>query len=139
MFAFQISLTGYFAKDVDPYVLCIVEFLTVSVLSFIASIVLEGPISSINTNTLIPILYLAVFSTMIAFMIQTVAQKYTKSTHTAIILSLEAVFGCIFAIIFLKEEFTMKILIGCFAILISIITSETKWSFLKKEKNKVDY
>lgn len=138
MYAFQISLTGYFAKDVDPYVLCNIEFWTVTVISFITALVMEGTNLSINASTFTPILYLAIFSTMAAFMIQTVAQKYTKSTHTAIILSLEAVFGCLFAIIFLKEQFTIKLLIGCFAILISVITSETKWSFLKKQDKMVN-
>jgi drug/metabolite transporter (DMT)-like permease len=80
-----------------------------------------------------PIVYLALFSTLIGFLIQNVAQKYTSSTHAAIILSMESVFGNIFSIIFLKEALSVRLFIGCLLILISVITTETKWSFLRKE------
>ncbi len=137
IFACHISSTGYFTKDSDPFVISIVQLSTAGALSLIFALLFEGTKANIEAQTIIPILYLAVFSTMLAFLIQTVAQKYTNSTHAAIILSLEAVFGSIFAIIFLKEPFTIKFLIGCMAILISVITSETKWEFLRvKERLK---
>ncbi|NMA86230.1 MAG: DMT family transporter, partial [Tissierellia bacterium] len=88
-------------------------------------------------EAIIPILYVAIFSTLIAFLIQTVAQKYTSSTHTAIILSLESVFGGVLSLIFLKEPFTIRFLIGCITIFLSIITTETKWSFLKRSNGNL--
>ena len=131
MFAMHISSTGYFAKESDPYVITIVQFLVASILSLIFALLFEGSNINLESNTIFPIFYLAIFSTMTAFLIQTVAQKYTSSTHAAIILSLEAVFGSTFSIIFLKEPLTIRFFIGCMAILISVITSETKWKFLK--------
>lgn len=137
LFACHISSTGYFAKELDPYVISVVQMATAAVLSLIFALIFEGTNFSLEKNTVLPILYLAMFSTMAAFLIQTVAQKYTSSTHTAIILSLEAVFGSTFAIIFLKEALTIKFFIGCMAILISVITAETKWEFLRtKEKTQ---
>ncbi|NLK43350.1 MAG: DMT family transporter [Tissierellia bacterium] len=137
LFACHISSTGYFAKESNPYVISVVQMATAAILSLIFALIFEGTNFSLETNTMIPILYLALFSTMAAFLIQTVAQKYTSSTHTAIILSLEAVFGSTLAIIFLKEAVTVKFFIGCLAILISVITAETKWEFLRiKEKTQ---
>ncbi len=137
LFACHISSTGYFAKESNPYVISVVQMATATILSLIFALIFEGTNFSLETNTMIPILYLALFSTMAAFLIQTVAQKYTSSTHTAIILSLEAVFGSTLAIIFLKEAVTVKFFIGCLAILISVITAETKWEFLRiKEKTQ---
>jgi len=75
--------------------------------------------------------YLAIFSTMIAFFIQNVAQKYTPPTHAAIILCLESVIGSILSVIMLNEIFTSKMILGCLTIFIAIITTETKWNFLK--------
>lgn len=135
MFSLHISSTGYFAKDSDPYVISIVQLGTATILSLIFALIFEGKNMEIQAQTIFPILYLAIFSTMLAFLIQTIAQKYTLSTHAAIILSLEAVFGSTFAIIFLKEAVTIKYFIGCAAILISVITSETKWEFLRLKKN----
>lgn len=134
LFALHISSTGYFAKKSDPYVISVVQLGTVAILSLIFALLFEGTDIKIQPKTIIPIIYLAIFGTMIAFLIQTVAQKYTTSTHTAIILSLEAVFGSIFAIIFLKEKLTIRFLIGCVSILVSVITTETKWEFLKVKK-----
>ncbi|WP_432409410.1 EamA family transporter [Wukongibacter sp. M2B1] len=72
------------------------------------------------------VLYLAVFGTCIAYFLQTVAQKNTLSTHAAIILSMEAVFGSIFSIVLLKEAFTIKMAAGCLSILASILITELK-------------
>ena len=99
--------------------------------------IFEGAPGSLSKNGIIPVLYLAIFSTLIAFLIQNVAQKYTTSTHTAIILSLEAVFGSILSSLLLGESFTYKMLIGCTIILIAIITAETKLEFLKVNKEKL--
>ena len=101
-FAFQIVAVGYFAKDVDPYILSVVQLSLATILSFICAFLFEPKIAEFNTNMIIPIVYLGIFSTLIAFLIQNIAQKYTSSTHAAIILSLEAVFGSIIAIIFLN-------------------------------------
>ena len=133
-FAIHICITGNSTRESDPYILSVVQLGVVAILSLIFALSFEGTDITIQPGTILPILYLAVFATMIAFLIQTVAQKYTGSTHTAIILSLEAVFGSIFAIIFLKEKLTIRFLIGCVSILVSVITTETKWEFLKHKK-----
>ena len=135
-FAAHIVSVGYFAKEVDPYVISVIQLATVAILSFIFAFLFEPPISQISSSFIFPILYLGIFGTMIAFLIQNIAQNHTTSTHAAIILSLEAVFGSIFALIFLKEQFTIRFLIGCVAIFISVLTSETKFKFLKTDKGK---
>lgn len=136
-FAFHISSIGYFTKKHDPIVLSIIQMLVAGILSIIFTLLFEPKIGSIPREGIFPILYLALFSTLLAFLIQNIAQKYTSSTHAAIILSLEAVFGSILSIIFLKESFTIRLLIGCIAIFISIITTETKWNFIKKEEDNL--
>lgn len=134
IFAFHISITGYYAKDCDPMVITVTQYGVASIFTLIFALIFEGTKIYIKSNMIVPILYMAVFLTMIAFLVQTVAQKYTSSSRVAIIISLEAVFGSILAIIFLKEAVTLKFFIGCIAILFSVITSETKWEFLKKNR-----
>lgn len=79
------------------------------------------------------ILYLVIFSTMLCFIIQNIAQKYTTASHAAIILSLESVFGSILSIIIFKDKFSLNMILGCLLIFIAIIITETKLSFLKKK------
>lgn len=131
-FALHISSIGYFAKEQDPVILSIIQMFVAGILSIIFVIIFEPGVKGVSMESIFPILYLSILSTLIAFLIQNIAQKYTSSTHAAIILSLEALFGGIMSLIFLKEPFTLRFLIGSMAIFVSIITTETKWAFLKR-------
>ena len=132
-YACHIVAVGYYSKKHDPILLTIFQFSVTAILSLIFALIFEPKVSSVTGEMIFPIVYLALFSTLIGFLIQNVAQKYTSSTHAAIILSMESVFGNIFSIIFLKEALSVRLFIGCLLILISVITTETKWSFLRKE------
>lgn len=134
-FAMHISSIGYFATKQDPLILAVIQMLVAGLLSLICTFLFEERVVSLSREVMFPLIYLALFSTLIAFLIQNVAQKYTTSTHAAIILSLEAVFGGLLSLIFLKEPFTLRFVIGCLAIFISIITTETKWKFLRKKSS----
>ena len=133
-FAAHIVSVGFFTEKVDPILLVIIQLGAAAVFSIIAALIYEPMPQSLNSDTMVAIAYLAIFSTMLAFIIQNVAQKYTTSTHAAIILCLESVFGSVLSVIMLNEIFTSKMIFGCLTIFIAIITTETKWDFLKKKK-----
>lgn len=120
------------SKDRDPVLLTIVQFSYTAIISWVVTLLFEDIPKSFSTNAIAELLYLAVFATAIALLLQNIGQKYTKPAPAAIILSLEAVFGVIFSVIFFKEEITLKLFLGFLLIFIAIITSETKWSFLRK-------
>ncbi|WP_138206739.1 DMT family transporter [Haloimpatiens lingqiaonensis] len=132
-FAAQIIAIGFYAEKIDPIVLTIIQFGVAAILSYIFALIFEPKLAHLNTNAVLSIVYLSLFSTLIAFLVQNIAQKYTSSTHAAIILSLESFFGCLFGVIFLGENLTFKIIIGCILIFLSILTAETRWDFLKKK------
>ncbi len=136
-FALHISTIGYFSKKHDPIILSVIQILVAGLLSTIFALLFEPKIGKVPNEAVFSILYLSLFSTLIAFLIQNIAQKHTSSTHAAIILSLESVFGGLLSLIFLKEPFTIRFLIGCLAILISIITTETKWEFLREGRKSL--
>lgn len=131
-YAMQIVAVGHFAKDVDPFILSTVQLYFAALISFVIAILFEPRITVFTSDMISPILYLGIFSSMIAFLIQNIAQGHTSSTHAAIIMSFEAVFGSFFSIILLGEPMNTKFLIGCIAILISVIVSETKFDFFMK-------
>jgi len=125
-FAGHIISTDHFVKKMDPVKLTIVQFGTVAVLGTTAAFMFEPIPTSMDSNGLLAILYLGILCTGIAYFLQTYAQKDTLSTHTAIILSLEAVFGSVLSLIVLKEVFTFRMVIGCIAILSAILVIELK-------------
>jgi len=133
-FAAHIVSVGFYTEKVGAITLVIIQLGSAAVFSLIAALIFEPMPKALNSDTIFAIGYLAIFSTMIAFIIQNVAQKYTTSTHAAIILCLESVFGSILSVLMLNEIFTSKMIIGCLTIFIAIITTETKWDFLKKKK-----
>jgi drug/metabolite transporter (DMT)-like permease len=121
------------SKDKDPVLLTILQFGYAGIISWVFTILFEDIPKSFSPNAVFELLYLAVFATAIALLLQNIGQKYTKPAPAAIILSLEAVFGVIFSVIFYKEEITAKLFLGFLLIFIAIITSETKWAFLRKK------
>lgn len=133
-FAAHIVSVGFFTEKFDAIMLVIIQLGVAAVFSIIAALIYEPMPQALNSDTIFAIGYLAIFSTMIAFIIQNIAQKYTTSTHAAIILCLESVIGSILSVIMLNEIFTSKMILGCLTIFIAIITTETKWSFLKNKK-----
>ena len=135
-FAFHIFYTAQFVKNEDPVLLTVVQMAAATVLGFIV-VLFKGETNFVaNVEGVSAVLYLGVFSTTIAFLLQTVAQKYTTETKAAIILSTEAFWGMIFSVIILSEVLTAKMAIGAILILAAIIISETKLKFLKKRQRK---
>ncbi|MFF2755264.1 DMT family transporter [Psychrobacillus sp. NPDC058041] len=132
-FAFHIFYTSKFVKNEDPIALTIVQMIVAAVVSWIVVLFRGESSFSLETEGMINLLYLGVFSTTIAFLIQTVAQKYISETKAAIILSTEAFWGMAFSIVILSEVMTFKMTIGAILILCAIIISETKFGFLNKK------
>lgn len=134
-YAAHMVVLSKLTQNKDPVLLTIVQFGYTAVISWVVALLTEDIPKSLSGSEICGLLYLAVFATAVALLLQTVGQKYTKPAPASIILSLEAVFGVIFSVIFYGEEVTPKLLLGFLLIFLSIITSETKWSFLKKRSN----
>lgn len=130
-FGTHISLVGKYAKKHDPIVLSVLQFAVAAVLSIITCPIMGIEFAPITPEIAGAVAYMGIGSTVIAFGLQNVAQKYTSTTNASLILSLEAVVASFLAIIFIGEELTLKLIIGSGAIFFAIITAETKLKFIK--------
>lgn len=140
-FAAHIVAISHFAKKSNPIILSVTQMLFTGVLSLISAILFEPKFNGISKGAFVSIFYLVVFSTMLAFLIQNIAQKYAHPNHVGVILCLESVFGAILSVIILHEVFTSHMVLGCIAIFIAIVISETKLNFIKplfKSKRKLN-
>ncbi|WP_332237291.1 DMT family transporter [Sporolactobacillus sp. KGMB 08714] len=135
-FAFEIFFTNIFVHEEDSITLTIVQFVTASLLSVLTMFLTGGTPTVLEKTGMLSIFYLAVFSTAIAYLLQNIAQSYTTSIRAAIILSMESFFGMLFSIIFLHELVTARMILGAVLILASVLLSEIKPSFKKKETFK---
>ena len=131
-FAFDIFYTNHFVKKEDALSLTIVQFITASFIAVIA-VLIQGDIpTTFEKEALYSIIYLAVFSTTIAYVFQNIAFQYTTATKGAIILSLESFFGMLLSVLFLHEVLTGRMVIGAALIMIAIFITELKPSFHRK-------
>ncbi len=125
-FAFHIFYTARFVKNEDAILLTLMQMGTTSILGLIFMIGKGETSFSLELSALTPLIYLGVFSTTIAYVLQTVAQKYVTETKAAIILSTEALWGTLFSVIILSELLTFRMAMGAILILVAILIAETK-------------
>lgn len=130
-FAFHIVYTAEFVKNEDPIQLTLVQLLTAAGIGLIVIAIKGELIMPFETVALVPVLYLGIFSTTIAYLLQTAGQKLVSETKAAIILSTEALWGMLFSIILLSEILTPRMIVGAILILAAILISETKLNLIR--------
>ncbi|HEY63351.1 MAG TPA: DMT family transporter [Caldilineae bacterium] len=123
-FAVQIILTAAFAPGQPAVRLAMVQIATVALLSGVTSLLWEFPLPAINGQVIFAVVFTGVLATSFAFATQTVAQRFTSPTHTALIFSLEPVFAAAFSYLLIGERLTGRALLGCAFILFGMLTAE---------------
>ena len=79
-------------------------------------------------------LYLGVFSTLVAFVLQNVGLKYLPSAWTSLLMSFESVFGVLFGLIVLGEHLTARMAAGCALIFIAVVLAQVLPELKKREE-----
>lgn len=134
LFAAHIISIEYYAKDMNVFKLSFVQ-LSVAAIWFVIIALFTEPIPSVlSSRATFAIVYLAIFSTFACFTIQTIAQKYTSSSHASIIMSLESVFAAVFGILLLNESMTFSIVIGCILIFFAILIIEVEFKPIRSKR-----
>lgn len=124
-FAFQIFLTGEFVKNYRVSVLNFIQMATAFLLSFVGMFISGETVFTVNRSGILSVLYLGIVSTTVCYLIQTVCQQYVDETKSAIILSMESVFGTLFSIWILKEMVTLRMAIGCAIIFAAVLIANS--------------
>lgn len=133
LFAFHIVATGKFVKETDPILLSTVQIVFAAIY-FGIILVFDSSSMPVHLSNIGGSIYLGLMSTFICFAMQTTAQKFTSSSHAAIILSLESVFGSVLAIILLNEDYNFIMFIGFLVIFLSILIAEIGDKFIGKKE-----
>jgi len=125
-FAFDIFCTNLFVQKEDAIALTIIQFITASFIGVLV-VVGQGDIpTTFEKEAFYSIIYLAIFSTTLAYLFQNIANQYTSATKAAIILSTESFFGMVLSVIFLHEVLTSRMVVGAILILLAILIAEVK-------------
>lgn len=135
IYAVHIIVTGKLTVKVDSVALGVLQLGFAGVYAIIFSFIFEGPVLPATVSSWLIVITLSVFCTGVAFIVQTVAQKYTSPVHTGFIFSLEPVFTAIVAFIFAGEILPLKGYIGGFLMVVSVMLVEIDFKAILKKDN----
>lgn len=126
-FALHMVLVAHYTICYSPLKLTVVQMVSSSLFAWIAARFLDGPFVPgvfAEPGIVFSILYLGLLSSMMCFLLQNVCQKYISASTSAILFSMESVFGLLFSVIFLNEIVTGRMLIGCTLMFAAAILAE---------------
>lgn len=136
-FAMHVILGGEFVKGEDPITILIFQLYISTFLSIILSWVMEGNPLAMSSSGLVSALpalvFLAIFSSLISFALQLIAQQYVPAANTAVICSMESLFASLFAVMMGSVALSSSLVIASLVITIGIVWAETGFKFKDKK------
>ena len=137
-YAVDLLLTDRAVRDseVDPLQLGVCQLGVVGFVMLGLTCLLEQPQLPQDGKTWGAALFLAVFCTGIAFVIQAVQQQYTSASHVGLIFTLEPLFSAIVAYFFAHEVLGLRGYIGAAMMMLSLVLMEVDMGTIWREKVK---
>ena len=132
LYAFHILYIDYCSTTMEAVDMHLLQIITATVLSFLAAIIFEPIPVVTNVHCWMGLIYCGIFEIVLGFFFQLKGQQNTSPTLAGILVSMESVYGSIFAAIFLRESFTLRMIAGCLAIFLAAVV-EGQESPAKKE------
>lgn len=125
IFAFHILTVDHFSPKCDGVRMSLVQFFVSSIVMTILSLIFEGaPDFSLVTPCILPLLYLGIASSGIAYTLQIIGQKDTPPAVSSILLSLESVFGVVGSVLLLGEQMTLREGIGSLVVFTAVVLAQ---------------
>ncbi len=128
-FALQIIFIDKFNAETDPRLNAVLQMVTAALLYAATWLLFERGTVHLSWRVVLTVLYTGALGTAFAFGVQTVAQKYTSPTRTALIIACEPVFGAIFALLVpgtdgTTEKLTVPMVAGSLLVLGGMVLAE---------------
>jgi len=134
VFAFHILSVDYFSPKTNGVVLSCIQFLTSGIMAMISAFIWEQPTITEIINGIVPLLYVGVMSSGVAYTLQILGQKNADPTVASLIMSLESAVSVLGGWLILKQKLTGKELLGCLLMFIAVIGVQL-FDIKKENKN----
>ena len=132
--ACQVLAIGYLARRIDPLTLTTLHLAFAALFLTALALVLE-PLPSLALG--IPawgeLLFVSLGGTVVAFLVQCTAQRFTPESHAAVIMSLESPFGYLIAVALGLDPWSPRAALGGLLILGGVLLTESE-TFLRGEE-----
>ena len=123
-FSFHIVFVDRYCRNTDPQKLTLLQFATCAVLGVPTMAINGFPTWQIISASIVPILYIGILSSGLAYTMQVAGQKRVESSIATLIMSLESVVALLGGMMILNEQITVKELIGCTFVLIAVFIAQ---------------
>lgn len=138
VFVFHILVIDRFSPNGDGIRMSAIQFAVGFVLNSLLALIFESPIDfSAVFSAILPLLYLGIASSGVAYTLQIIGQKGTPPTAASLILSLESAFGVLGAAVILKEVMLPREYIGCVIVFSAVILSQLDISAIREKRKNV--
>ncbi len=125
-FALQILAVDKYVGFTGGVKLSIMQFFVVGVISTLCALIFDLKVLSLTAllDGAMPILYLGIMSSGIAYTLQIVGQKYAEPSVASIVMSFESVFAVLGGVVFSKSSLSTNEIIGCVVMFAAIIVAQ---------------
>jgi drug/metabolite transporter (DMT)-like permease len=120
----HIVAVGRWAIQLPVLTVNTIQLLVVTILAGFTTLVVAWPVPMPDRNVLTSAVYLGLVATALVFALQLKLQRYTTSTHTALIFALEPVFAALFSWFWIGEVITGAIMLGGAIMLVGVMVAE---------------
>ncbi|MEA4882677.1 MAG: DMT family transporter [Clostridia bacterium] len=132
-FAVHIVMLAHYSPRHDVVLLSFTQMVWAALLAALVAGRDITEVLSYNRELVLSVAYLGAGGTALAYLVQTVAQKYTPPIRAALILQLEPVFAAIFARILIAEQMSGRQYAGAVTIFAGILVCQIGDSMLERE------
>lgn len=131
--ACQVLAIGWLARRIDPLTLTTLH-LSFAALFLTALALLLEPLPSLALGAVAwgELLFVSLGGTVVAFLVQCTAQRFTPESHAAVIMSLESPFGYLIAVWLGLDPWSPRAVLGGLLILGGVLLTEWE-TFLRRE------
>lgn len=105
----------------DVYLVSLVQFATVALMSGTAALATTVAPYAISSTGAISLIYCAIFPTVLCFTLQNTYQRFTTPTRAGLIYTLDPVWCLLAGFVFLGERLVLMEWLGCGLILIAVL------------------
>lgn len=138
LFALHITVVDRFVDRCDGVRLSCIQFFTVGLISTVFALIFDRGVSfSLLLQNTLPILFLGIGSSGIAYTAQILGQKGAHPAVASVILSMESVFGVLGGALILRERLSDRECAGCVIVFAAVLLSQLPISdWIKSRKNR---
>ncbi len=123
-FGLHIVMLGHYSPRHDGFLLSFTQMVCSAVLAALIARRDLTQVLSFDSGALWSVLYLGLTGTALAYLVQTIAQKYTPPTRAALIMQSEPVFAAFFAWLLIGERMGVRQFAGAAFILVGILVCQ---------------